>query len=58
AAHLAPRGTAILAGLLGTQARMVLAAHRRQGLLLEARYDIGPWTTLVLRKGRDPAAPA
>lgn len=58
AAHLAPRGTAILAGLLGTQARMVLAAHRRQGLLLEARYDIGPWTTLVLRKGRDPVAPA
>ena len=35
AAHLAPGGTAILAGLLGTQARMVLAAHRRQGLVLE-----------------------
>ncbi|MBV1797103.1 50S ribosomal protein L11 methyltransferase [Siccirubricoccus sp. G192] len=51
AQHLAPRGTAILAGLLGTQARMVLAAHRRQGLMLERRLDIGPWTTLVLRKG-------
>ncbi len=48
--HLAPRGTAILAGLLGTQARMVLAAHRRQGLVLERRIDIGPWTTLVLRR--------
>ncbi len=50
AARLAPGGTAILAGLLGTQARMVLAAHRRRGLLLEARHDVGPWTTLVLRR--------
>jgi ribosomal protein L11 methyltransferase len=50
AAHLAPGGTAILAGLLGTQARMVLAAHRRQGLVLDARHDVGPWTTLVLRR--------
>lgn len=50
AAHLAPGGTAILAGLLGTQARMVLAAHRRQGLALEARHDVGPWTTLVVRR--------
>jgi hypothetical protein len=30
---------------------MVLASHRRQGLVLEARHDVGPWTTLVLRKG-------
>ncbi len=50
ALHLAPGGTAILAGLLGTQARMVLAAHRRQGLVLERRIDVGPWTTLVLRR--------
>jgi ribosomal protein L11 methyltransferase len=50
ALHLAPGGTAILAGLLGTQARMVLAAHRRQGMVLERRLDIGPWTTLVLRR--------
>jgi ribosomal protein L11 methyltransferase len=50
ALHLAPGGTAILAGLLGTQARMVLAAHRRQGLVLERRMDVGPWTTLVLRR--------
>jgi ribosomal protein L11 methyltransferase len=47
---LAPGGTAILAGLLGTQARMVLAAHRRQGLTLERALPVGPWTTLVLRK--------
>jgi ribosomal protein L11 methyltransferase len=50
AAGLAPGGTAILAGLLGTQARMVLAAHRRQGLVLERALPVGPWTTLVLRK--------
>ncbi len=47
---LAPGGTAILAGLLGTQAAMVLAAHRRVGLRLERRLDEGKWTTLVLRK--------
>ena len=47
---LAPGGTAILAGLLNTQANMVLAAHRRQGLVLERRIPVGAWTTLVLRK--------
>jgi ribosomal protein L11 methyltransferase len=50
AAHLAPGGTAILAGLLDTQAAMVLAAHRRQGLRLERRVPVGRWTALVLRK--------
>ncbi len=48
--HLAPGGTAILAGLLGTQARMVLSAHRRRGLVLERMLPQGPWTTLVVRK--------
>lgn len=47
---LAPGGTALLAGLLETQARWVLAAHRRPGLVLQARLREGPWTTLVLRK--------
>jgi ribosomal protein L11 methyltransferase len=51
AAHLAPGGTAILAGLLDTQTRMVLAAHRRQGLELECVLTEGSWRTLVLRKG-------
>jgi ribosomal protein L11 methyltransferase len=50
AAHLAPGGTAILAGLLDSQAPMVLAAHRRQGLKLVRRIAVGRWTTLVLRK--------
>lgn len=51
AANLAPGGTAILAGLLRGQARWVLAAHRRHGLVLERRRDEGAWTTLVLRRG-------
>jgi ribosomal protein L11 methyltransferase len=51
AAHLAPGGTAILAGLLTTQAQWVLSAHRRAGLRLETRIPDGAWTTLVLRKG-------
>jgi ribosomal protein L11 methyltransferase len=51
-AHLKPCGTAILAGLLDTQARMVLAAHRRQGLVLERVLHEGNWRTIVLRKGR------
>lgn len=51
ATHLAPGGTAILAGLLETQARMVLAAHRRQGLVLDFSVAEGRWTTLVLRAG-------
>jgi len=58
AAALAPGGTAILAGLLATQARMVLAAHRRQGLRLERALHEGPWTTLVVRKaGQQPLPP-
>lgn len=50
AAALAPGGTVILAGLLDTQARWVLAAHRRHGLSLRRRVHEGRWTTLVLRK--------
>lgn len=50
AQHLAPGGTAILAGLLNTQARWVISAHRRAGLVLERRLADGAWTTLVLRR--------
>jgi ribosomal protein L11 methyltransferase len=50
AAHLAPGGTAILSGLLQTQARGVVMAHIRRGLRLEACLQEGPWTTLVLRR--------
>jgi ribosomal protein L11 methyltransferase len=50
AAALAPGGIAILAGLLTTQSRWVLAAHRRAGLVLEHRHIDGAWTILILRK--------
>lgn len=50
ASHLAPGGMAILSGLLATQAREVLAAHRRSGVRLVFRVDDGPWTTLVMRR--------
>ncbi len=50
ARHLAPGGMAILAGLTRDQARMVLAAHRAQGLLLRKRHDEGRWTTLIVAK--------
>jgi ribosomal protein L11 methyltransferase len=50
AGHLAPGGVAILAGLLRVQARDVLAAHRRNGLVLDRMIHLEPWTTLVLRK--------
>jgi len=50
AAHLAPGGTAILAGLLRNQSRNVLAAHLRCGLRLEASLQEGVWVTLVLRQ--------
>ncbi len=51
AAALAPGGTAILAGLLQSQARMVLAAHRRHGMVLEREIRQGAWSALRLRKG-------
>ena len=50
AAHLAPGGTAILAGLLETQQRVILAAHRHHGLMLERALHEGAWATLVLRR--------
>jgi ribosomal protein L11 methyltransferase len=48
AAHLAPRGIAILSGLLHSQVRGVLAAHRRRGLHVQLVIQDGPWTTLVV----------
>ncbi|WP_144187022.1 50S ribosomal protein L11 methyltransferase [Elioraea rosea] len=50
ARNLAPGGHAVLSGLLVDQAQMVLAAHRRAGLALAGRIDIGHWATLILRK--------
>ncbi len=50
AGHLAPGGVAVLAGLLATQAPMVIAAHRRVGLRLVSRREHGAWATLVVRR--------
>ncbi len=49
-AGLAPGGRAILSGLLAGQARGVLAAHRRQGLVLDFMLRQGNWATLVLHR--------
>ncbi len=50
AASLSPGGTAILAGLLNSQANLVLSAHRRLGMRLDFALREGNWTTLVLRR--------
>ncbi|WP_118134321.1 50S ribosomal protein L11 methyltransferase [Oceanicella sp. SM1341] len=50
AAHLAPRGVAILSGLLNRQAPGVEAVYRGHGLNVIRRERIGEWTTLVLRR--------
>ena len=53
---LAPRGLAVLAGLLPRQEAFVLAAHRAAGLHLVARATIEGWRTLVLARGFAPFA--
>lgn len=50
AAVCAPRGHVILAGLLHSQARMVLAAYRAQGVIKILSIQEGPWTTLLLQR--------
>ncbi|MBV8523487.1 MAG: 50S ribosomal protein L11 methyltransferase [Acetobacteraceae bacterium] len=49
-ARIAPGGRLVLSGLLQTQARMVLAAYRPQGLYLEATIREGNWATLIVRR--------
>ncbi len=48
--HLAPGGTAILAGLLTQDEMKVFSAHRVQGLHLKQRIRVDGWTTLVIGK--------
>jgi len=52
AAAVAPGGQVILAGLTDQQADAVIAAYRRQGLMLVDRIDRGAWPSLRLRKRR------
>nr|WP_246423766.1 50S ribosomal protein L11 methyltransferase [Roseospira goensis] len=47
---LAPGGRIVLSGLLASQEARVANAYRRHGLVLERRYPIAEWMTLVLRK--------
>lgn len=47
--HLAPDGLAVLSGLLTRQEREVIARYRAAGLVLERRYRLADWSTLVLR---------
>ncbi|MGB9152400.1 MAG: 50S ribosomal protein L11 methyltransferase [Alphaproteobacteria bacterium] len=48
--NLRPGGMAILSGLLTTQANMVIAAHRMQGLALIKHMKIGEWSVLALTR--------
>jgi len=52
ARHLAPGGSAILAGLLDSQASAVVGAHRAAGLHLRRRLQLDTWSTLVLTAPR------
>lgn len=48
AAHLAPDGVAVLAGLLEWQERMVMGTHERQGLRLKDRLVLDGWAILTI----------
>lgn len=52
ARRLRPGGTAILSGLLVTQAAEVSAAYTAHGFRLARRADRTGWTTLTLARGR------
>lgn len=52
ARNLARGGRAVLSGLLRSQEKDVLAAHRAQGLVLDFRLRLGEWSVLVLKRGR------
>jgi len=49
--NLARNGRAVLSGLMRTQEREVLAAHRAVGLELDFRLRLGEWSVLVLKRG-------
>jgi ribosomal protein L11 methyltransferase len=51
---LAPAGRAVLSGLLRRQEPIVLAPHRGLGMVLERRFVLDGWSTLVLRTRNRP----
>lgn len=46
--NLAPGGVAVLSGLLVSQEKQVLAAHRTHGLYLKKKFVYQDWCTLVI----------
>lgn len=50
AALLAPGGYVVLSGLLPAHAHAALAAYRARGLVLERRFPLDQWMTLLMRK--------
>jgi len=48
--NLAPKGVAILSGLLVEQEKDVLKAHKDAGLTVEKRITHGEWRTLILKR--------
>ena len=51
-AAVAPGGIAVLSGLLRNQENLVLSFYRAQGLRLRETLRDGPWSALVLERGR------
>lgn len=51
AGRVAPGGHVVLSGLLTGQVSFVLARYRARGLTLLREWRIGPWSTLLLRRG-------
>ena len=47
---LAPRGLAVLSGLLRNQENLVLSFYRAQGLVFRRALRDGPWSALVLER--------
>jgi ribosomal protein L11 methyltransferase len=49
---IGPNGQVVLSGLLAAQANAALAAYRAHGLVLERRFGLDGWATLLLRRSR------
>ncbi|HEY0300915.1 MAG TPA: 50S ribosomal protein L11 methyltransferase, partial [Rhizomicrobium sp.] len=47
----ARNGRVVLSGLLPSHANAILVIYRAQGLVLERRFPLEGWMTLVLRRG-------
>ena len=57
ASHLAPRGIAVLSGLMTDQEPAVIAAQERQGLRLCRRDRLGDWSVLAFTPKRKRRLP-